>query len=110
MNRRFGPDEVTARARALGFPEVSGSDVEDVGYQTQVVDAIVEEDEVLAMLDVLDEAREECRFDWDDDDGDDDDDDDDEPRELGAEEVASRWRTRKAELVSSGSGEPGPAR
>jgi hypothetical protein len=94
MNRRFGPDEVTARARALNFPEVSGSDVEDVGYRTQLVDAIVEEDEVLAMLDVLDDAREECRFDWDDDDV------DDEPRELDAEEAASRWRTRKAELVA----------
>jgi hypothetical protein len=63
-SRRFGPDEVEARAAELGFPSAgaSGNDIGDPGYRTAIFDAVAGEYELLALLELLEREREECRF------------------------------------------------
>ena len=93
-HRHFGPDEVRARALELRFPTVASSEGDDESgdYHTAVFDAIVDEYQWTAALDLLEEAREDCRFEWVDD--------DDEPRELEADEAARRWEVRRRELLA----------
>jgi hypothetical protein len=66
MQGRIGPDHVEARALELGFPAQGSSDGGDSDFRTQVFDAIIEEEEIRAVMDILDKERNSCRFDWSD--------------------------------------------
>jgi hypothetical protein len=95
-SRRFGPDEVEARAAELGFPSAgaSGNDVGDEGYRTAIFDAVAGEYELSALLELLEREREECRFEYDEEDYEAD------PRELDAAETELKWAERRRQLLA----------
>jgi hypothetical protein len=92
METRIGPDHVDARALELGFPDQGSSESSDSDYRTQVFDAIIEEAELRALIDVLDKERDSCRFDWSDE--------LDDEVELSTKEAAERWAVRLKELLA----------
>jgi hypothetical protein len=96
LDARLGPVQVEDRARVLGFPATGGSDQPSGTYRTEVFDAVVDELETLAMLDVLDQERELCHFDVDEYE---EFDDDDEHR-VSDEEAHRRWKIRRRQLLA----------
>jgi hypothetical protein len=92
MEGRIGPDHVEARAVELGFPAQGSSDGGDSGYRTQVFDAVIEEEELRAVMDILDGERNSCRFDWSDE--------LDDEVELPTDAAAERWAVRFEELLA----------
>jgi hypothetical protein len=91
MQGHIGPDHVEARAVELGFPAQGSSDGGDSDYRTQVFDAVIEE-ELRAVMAILDMERNLCRFDWSDELDDD--------VELTTDEAAERWAVRLKELLA----------
>lgn len=96
LDARLGPVQVEDRARALGFPATGGSDQPSDTYRTEVFDAVVEELETVAMLDVLDQERELCYFDVDEY-GELDDDDE---HRVSDDEAERRWKIRRRQLLA----------
>jgi hypothetical protein len=92
MQGHIGPDHVEARAVELGFPAQGSSDGGDSDYRTQVFDAVIEEEELRAVMAILDMERNLCRFDWSDELDDD--------VELTTDEAAERWAVRLKELLA----------
>jgi hypothetical protein len=92
MQGHVGPDHVEARAVELGFPAQGSSDGGDSYYRTQVFDAVIEEEELHVVMDILDAERNSCRFDWSDE--------LDDEVELSAEAAAERWAARFKELLA----------
>jgi hypothetical protein len=90
----FGPSEVESRIQEIGFPTTSGSDNNDPDYRTSIFDAVVAEYELVALVEFLEQQRDESRFEYDEEDEWAD------PRELEPSEAQAKWEDRKRQLLA----------